>query len=124
MTRTVKGNRRVAERELTKLLRDLDAGTLADAHQPLERYLSSEWLPAVSKVSYRGRALAPTTRQRYGDAVRHASAIIGKIHLVDLRPAHIEKVRDGLLSQDSDRRPSQGIFACSRRHFLAPRLED
>src|SRR6266540_1851270 len=56
-------------------LRDLDAGTLADGRQPLEAYLSSEWLPKVARVSKRGRPLAPTTAQRYRDACRHVSGI-------------------------------------------------
>ncbi len=98
VTRTVKGSHRDAERELVRMLRDLDAGTLADGRQPLERYLEDEWLPAVSKVSKRGRPLAPTTRQRYADAVRHASAIIGRVRLCELRSSHIERVRDALLA--------------------------
>jgi integrase len=97
VTRTVKGTRRAAERELTKMLRDLDAGTLADGRQLLGRYLLEDWLPAVSAVSKRGRALAPTTRQRYRDACRHVSEVIGKVRLDELRPAHIEKVRNQLL---------------------------
>jgi integrase len=79
------------------MLRDKDAGRLADGRQPLERYLA-EWLPAVSAVSKRGRPLAPTTRQRYSDACRHVSGIIGKVRLCDLRPAHVEKARDRLLA--------------------------
>lgn len=98
VTRTVKGTRRAAERELTTMLKDLDAGTLADSRQPLERYLESEWLPAISKVSKRGRPLAPTTAQRYRDACRHVSAVIGKVRLAELRPVHVERVRDRLLA--------------------------
>jgi integrase len=98
VTRTVKGTRRAAERELTTMLRDLDTGTLADGRQSLERYLFEEWLPAVSAVSKRGRALAPTTRQRYRDACRHVSEVIGGVRLHELRPVHVEKVRDRLLA--------------------------
>jgi len=98
VTRTVRGGRRVADRELTRMLKDLDAGTLADGRQPLERYLESEWLPAISAVSKRGRALAPTTRQRYRDAVRHVSGVIGRVRLAELRPAHVERARDRLLA--------------------------
>lgn len=99
ITRTVRGSRRDTERELTKMLRERDEGTLADGRQPLERYLADEWLPAVSAVSKRGRPLAPTTRQRYRDAVRHVSQEIGKVRLSDLRPTHVEKVRDRLLAR-------------------------
>jgi hypothetical protein len=99
VTRTVKGSRRAAERELTTMLRNLDSGTLADGRQPLETYLMTEWLPRVSAVSKRGRALAPTTKQRYRDACRHASAVIGNVRLDELRPTHVEKVRDALLAR-------------------------
>jgi integrase len=99
VTRTVRGGRRDAERALTGLLKDLDAGTLADGRQPLEMYLSSEWLPTVTRVSKRGRSLAPTTAQRYRDACRHVSGIIGKVRLDELRPVHVEKARDALLAQ-------------------------
>ncbi len=84
------------------LLKDLDAGTLADGRQPLEAYLSSEWLPKVARVSKRGRPLAPTTAQRYRDACRHVSGIVGKVRLADLRPTHVEKVRDQLLADGLD----------------------
>ena len=97
-TKTVNGTKRDAERALTAMLRDLDESRLAKGRQPLSQYLSSEWLPAVAKVSKRGRPLAPTTRQRYSDAVRHVSEHIGKVPLADLRPVHIERCRDGLLS--------------------------
>jgi integrase len=99
VTRTVKGTRQQAERQLTKMLHDRDRQTLGDGQQRLEAYLFTEWLPAVSAVSKRGRALAPTTRQRYRDASRHASRVIGKVRLADVRPVHVERVRDVLLAQ-------------------------
>ena len=79
--------------------KERDEGRLADGRQPLATYLSEEWLPAVSAVSKRGRPLAPTTRERYGDAVKHVAAVIGKVRLQDLRPAHVEKLRDRLLER-------------------------
>jgi integrase len=97
ITRTVTGSKRDAERELTRLLRDRDEGKLSDGRQPLGVYLEREWLPAVSAVSKRGRPLAPTTRQRYRDSVRHVSEVIGKVKLCELRPSHVERVRDHLL---------------------------
>jgi integrase len=97
--RTVKGSKRDAERALTKMFVDRDQGTLADGRQPLGRYLKDEWLPAVSAVSKRGRPLAPTTRQRYRDSVRHATREIGTVRLCDIRPSHVEKLRDRLLAR-------------------------
>lgn len=98
VVRTVKGKRRDAERELTRLLRDLDDGRLADGRQTLARFLSEEWLPEVSAMSKRGQALAPTTRQRYSDSVRHVSSVIGSVRLTDLRAKHVEKLRDALIT--------------------------
>jgi integrase len=98
ITRTVTGSKRDAQRELTRLLRERDEGKLADGRQPLATYLEREWLPAVSAVSKRGRPLAPTTRQRYRDSVRHVCSIIGRVKISDLRPAHVERVRDRLLA--------------------------
>lgn len=97
ITRTIRGSKRDAQRELTKMLRERDEGRLADGRQPLASYLEREWLPAVSAVSKRGRPLAPTTRQRYQGAVHHISRIIGKVRLSDLRPTHVETLRDRLL---------------------------
>ncbi|MBA2641801.1 MAG: hypothetical protein H0U82_02580, partial [Actinobacteria bacterium] len=99
VTRTVTGSKRDAQRELTRLLRERDEGKLADGRQPLERYLIDEWLPGVAALSKRGRPLAPTTRQRYRDAVGHVSRVIGRVRLMDLRTSHVEKLRDRLLAE-------------------------
>lgn len=98
VTRTVKGSRRAAERELTRLLHELDAGVLAGGRQPLARYLATEWLPQVVKVSNRGRPLAPTTRQRF------FRRLPGGVQGDRRRPArgrprvHVERLRDALLA--------------------------
>jgi len=99
ITRTVTGSKRDAGRELTRLLRERDEGTLADGRQPLSAYLSDEWLGEVSAVSKRGRPLAPTTRQRYADAAGHVSRVIGRVRLMDLRTSHVVKLRDRLLAE-------------------------
>lgn len=110
MTRTVTGNKRDAKRALTNMLKELDDGKLAEGRQTLGRYLSAEWLPAVSAVSKRGRPLAPTTRQRYSDAVRHVSEHVGKIRLPDLRPAHVERLRDALLTEGLGRQTVSDVL--------------
>jgi integrase len=89
-----------ARREERRLLGRRDAGSLAPTRgQTLAGYLTREWLPAVSRVSKRGRPLAPTTRARYEQAVRRISASIGDVRLVDLRAAHVERLRDELLPE-------------------------
>jgi integrase len=99
ITATFEGSRRDAERELTRMRRDRDRRKLADGRQVLETYLLEEWLPGVAAVSKRGGPLAPTTRQRYRDACRHVSGIIGHVRLDELRPAHVEKARAALLAR-------------------------
>jgi integrase len=99
ITRTVHGGRRDAERALTTMLRARDEGRLADGRQTLGRYLETEWLPQITSVSKRGRSLAPTTAQRYRDSARHVARVIGTVKLADLRPHHVEKLRDRLLAR-------------------------
>jgi integrase len=96
---TFKGPKRDAERKLRQMLDDRDEGRLGDGRQPLQRFLADEWLPSVSAVSKRGRPLAPTTAQRYRDAVRHISREIGKVRLSEVRPVHVERVRDAMLAR-------------------------
>jgi hypothetical protein len=68
--RTVRGTEQKAQRALTALIADIDKGVLADpGAMTLGRYLSEEWLPAISRVAKTGRPLAPTTRDRYMGAV-------------------------------------------------------
>lgn len=69
---TFTGPRVEAERRRRELLLERDRGLLASpGKRSLEEYLRKEWLPAVSRVSKRGRPLAPTTRKRYTDTVEH-----------------------------------------------------
>jgi integrase len=97
--RTVRGARRDAERAVTALLAEVDRGTLTDArNMTLQAYLTDEWLPAVSRVSKRGRPLAPTTKAKYQDASARVVAVIGRVRLGQLRPAHVERLRDELLA--------------------------
>jgi integrase len=98
VTRTVRGTKRDAQVAMTALQKEKDDKRLSDGRQRLEDYLRDEWLAAVALVSKRGRPLAPTTRQRYSDTVRHVSAHIGKVRLNELRPAHVERLRDALLA--------------------------
>jgi integrase len=110
IVRSVKGTKRDAQRAVTNMLKEKDDHTLADGRQPLERFLREEWLPAVSAVSKRGRPLAPTTRQRYSDSVRHVSAHIGRIRLADLRPLHVERLRDALLNEGLGRQTVSDVL--------------
>jgi hypothetical protein len=47
-------------------------------------------------VSSRGKFLAATTAARYAGTVEKVKPSIGAVRLVDLRPAHLERLRDEL----------------------------
>lgn len=102
---TVMGVRADAERRRRELLHERDRGTLASpGRRTLEEYLRREWLPAVSKVSKRGRPLAPTTRRRYEDVVEHVSRVIGQVKMASLRTSHVEQLRNELLGERVERK--------------------
>lgn len=92
--RTVRGTKRDAERELTKLLREIDQGTLADSGRArlaeyLDRYLA-----------YLATRIRPKTHRRYEQLVRrHIAARIGSVPLSKLRPADVQAVVDGMLAE-------------------------
>jgi integrase len=65
---------------------------------PLGTYLQ-DYLDAVSVLSRRGHALAPTTRQKYGDAIDRIEAEIGHVPLCDLQEGHVEQLREALLKK-------------------------
>lgn len=102
---TIRGSRDDAERRRRELLYERDKGSLASpGTKTLEGYLREEWLPSVSKVSKRGRPLAPTTRRRYEDVVDHVCRLIGHVKMTALRTVHIERLRNELLSENVERK--------------------
>lgn len=105
---TVKGSRKDAERKRRELLYERDKGTLASPGlKTVEEYLRQEWLPGVSNVSKRGTPLAPTTRRRYEDVVDHICRLIGHVKMSSLRTAHVERLRNGLLSEKVERKDGE-----------------
>lgn len=93
ITRTVRGSERDAQRELTKILRDVDRGEVADPGRlTLARYLTERWLPhAATRVR-------PNTHGRYESLMRiHVTSRIGNVKLAKLRPMHVQQVLDGML---------------------------
>jgi integrase len=95
-TRTVRGTRRDAERLLTKLLREVDEGLVAEpGRASLTRYLEDRWLPhAATRVR-------PSTHERYCSLMRrHVEPRIGRIQMSKLRPVHVQSVLDGMLGDE------------------------
>ncbi len=89
---TVRGTRRSAEQELTRLLAAADAGKLPEpTTQTIGTYIR-EWLEADTD-------LAPRTKERYFELLaQYVIPRIGHIKLQKLRPATIKAWHDGLLA--------------------------
>lgn len=96
---TGRGRGRPRRPNARQLLDRRDRGTLASARGwSLATYLSTDYLPRVAKISKRGRSLAPTTSTKYDSFVERISDVIGDVPLKNLRPGHVERLRDDLLA--------------------------
>src|SRR6266508_1792728 len=87
-----------ADRALSKLVQEVREGEIGQGRQTLAAYLQQAWLPSVTRVSKRGRPLAPTTAARYRKAVEYICAVTGRVRLENLQAAHVERLRDKLLA--------------------------
>jgi integrase len=94
ITRTLRGSRRDAERALTKLLREIDQGTVARAGaDAFGAYLAGRWLPHM-----RSR-VRPETWTRYEGLVRvQIAPRCGRVKLSALRPHHLQAALDAMLA--------------------------
>jgi integrase len=99
---TVAGTKKDAQRELTRLLREIDTGSFVEPSKTtLGKYLA-EWLD-----SYARTAVAPKTFERYREIIGcHLGPALGKHILSQLRPLHIQAYYS--LALRSGRRPARG----------------
>jgi len=93
-----RGSAYQADRALSELVQKAREDEIGHGRQTLASYLQETWLPSVTKVSKRGRPLAPTTAARYRKAVEYICSCIGRIRLENLQAAHVERLRDKLLA--------------------------
>jgi integrase len=93
LTETVRGSRRDAEKALTRMLRDIDQGTVATSGATtFGKYLTERWLPHM-----RSR-VRPETWERYESLVRvQIIPRCGRVKLAKLRPHHLQATLDGML---------------------------
>jgi integrase len=84
---TVGPSIRKAEKQMTKLINELDSGTyIAPNKVTVAQYLQ-RWLAECSKPS-----LTPRSYERYkGIVEKHLIPAIGRIRLIELRPEHIQR---------------------------------
>ena len=83
---TVRGTKRDAQRELTRVMHEIDTGAHVDAtKESLGEYLD-RWLRDYAKVQ-----LAPKTFERFSEIItKHLKPALGAIVLKDLKPLHIQ----------------------------------
>jgi integrase len=103
----VRGARKDAERELTRLLHELDEGSWTDPGRlTLGRYLEERWLP------HSATRVRPSTHRRYlGLVRRHIVPRIGRVKLAKLRPSHAQAVLDAMIAGGAS---SASVVQCHR----------
>lgn len=83
---TVQGNKKKAEAELVRLLRELQTGSYVEPHRiTIAEYLD-KWLEDYAKLN-----VSPKTFERYASIVKkHLVPEFGSMQLVKLQPLHIQ----------------------------------
>ncbi len=91
MTRTVRGTKKEAQRELARLVVERDRGVDINPERLTVAELSQRWLKATMP------ALAASTAVSYDGLLRnHILPVIGTTRLYALKPLHIEAVKAGV----------------------------
>ena len=95
IVRTVRGTKEDAERELTKILREVDLGLIADPGRlMLAAYLRDRWLP------HQATRVRARTLERYRQLLEgHVIPSIGHVPMAKLRPVHVQQVIDAMLTK-------------------------
>ena len=111
-TTTVSGTRRVAERELRRLLRTVDTGEHVDASRMTVREWLTIWLATVREE------VSPKSYERYAEIVRHfLIPAIGNLPLVKLTPAHLQTAYNAWAVGGRRDGKKGGLSPRTRRHI-------
>lgn len=109
--RTIRGTKKDAQRELTRLLRDIDAGLISTegSRVTVEEFMT-QW------IAHMEHRLRPTTFDRYaGVTRRNIIPMLGHVQLAKLRPSHIQAFEATLLK--SGRLTGGGLSARTVLHI-------
>ncbi|MDR7415798.1 MAG: site-specific integrase [Armatimonadota bacterium] len=110
VTRTVRGDRKTAERELAKLLHEVHTGGYVDP----ARITVKEFLEKFLR-DYVASSVSPRTGERYREIIRdYIVPRIGSVPLHRLRPLHIQDLYTQLMSSGR-RRGEGGLSAATVR---------
>ncbi len=111
-TCTVKGDRRAAERELRRLLRDLDTGEHVDPTRKTVRQWLTQWHQAVRDE------VSPKTHERYGEIVDNfLIPELGALPIAKLAPAHIQAAYSKWATTGRRDGKPGGLSPRTRRHI-------
>jgi integrase len=110
-TTTIRGTRKDAERELTRLLRTADTGEHVDSSRITVRQWLAHWLGTVRAE------VSPKTFERYEEIVRsYWLPALGNVVLVKLTPSQVQKAHNAWAVSRLDRKPG-GLSPATRRHI-------
>jgi len=111
-TSTIRGGRKDAERELRRLLRDLDTGEHVEPNRITVQAWISPWLDTVRAE------VSPNTHERYADIVRgFLVPAIGNLPLSKLTAAHIQTAYNRWAETGRRDGKDGGLSARTRRHI-------
>jgi integrase len=110
-TTTVRGTRKDAERELTRLLRTIDTGEHVDPSRMTVREWFGHWLETVRPE------VSPKTHERYSEILsNYLVPTLGNVVLVKLTPNQIQKAYNVWALKRRDGK-SGGLSPTTRRHI-------
>jgi integrase len=98
-----------AEKELTRLMQEMNEGTLTKPDPRTLAEFLDQWL-----AEYATRKVAPKTLERYQDLARHVTRAIGSTLLTKVTTLQLQRVYNGLL--DSGRKDGTGLAVKTVRH--------
>jgi integrase len=103
--RTLHGTKTDAERELTKLLRDLDTGQLSTDNATLRQFVEERWLPHI-RTRVRAR-----TAERYEQLLRiHVLPKLGCMPVGKVRSVHIQTMVDAVTTRGRAPRTALHVY--------------
>jgi integrase len=112
VTTTLCGDRKAAERELRRLIREVDTGEHVDPTRLTVRAWLTHWLDTVRQE------VSPKSHERYAEIVTNfLIPALGNLPLTKLAPSHIQKAYSGWA--DAGRRDGKkgGLSPQTRRHI-------
>jgi integrase len=98
-----------AETEMTRLMQELNSGTLTRPDPRTLAEFFDQWL-----AEYATRKVAPKTLERYRDLAGHVTRALGTVQLTKVTTLQLQRVYNSLL--DSGKKDGSGLSVKSVRH--------